>query len=138
VQGDPLVAVLVRVSPEREVSLAELVASWGAHLGKIAKDMEQPIGPMTWGAHDYFAALSIRDLIQFSCEGLNQDLRGVTASRTAVADQSLCTFAELDERGLVVRFGDPPAPISWWWKRIPLSGLIRDELEEWAARIGAD
>lgn len=119
----------------RTLTMKGLVDAWQRHIARLAEEMRRPIGKETWGAHDYFAALSLRDLIESGRSGVGHDQDRLISASVAGADELLRAITEEDRSGVVVRYGEPEATLSsrWWWHRLPTGGLVREELESWSA-----
>jgi hypothetical protein len=128
----------VMVAPEREMSMAELLAGWAAHVDRLRReataDTDGDAGP--WGAHDLLAALSLRDSIASGSRSFDETIGAEIEARARVADLDFLAFTSADERGVVRRFADrAPTKGHWWWYRIPVEGPARDELEQWLGSI---
>lgn len=119
----------------RTLTMQELVDGWRRHITRLAEEMRGPIGKETWGAHDYFAALSLRDLIESARSGVGHDQDRLISASVAGADELLRAITEDDPGDVVVRYGEPESSLSsrWWWHRLPTGGLVREELESWSA-----
>ena len=132
-----VVRLKVQLSHGRVRTLDQLIHGWVAHISRISQEMAGPSTPSGWGAHDYFAALTIRSFIQSAADSLEVTGQHEVDQLIAKADLLLRDITELDIRGLVRRFGDSaPTSAHWWWQRIPVAGLIREEFEAWLARAG--
>lgn len=132
--SDPLELVNVRLTPDRSISLADLAVGWSQHVLRIAAEATAAESSSAWGAHDYIAALSLRDLYERGSADVRTGPE-IAVQRVRASDQLLSSVTELDTAGLVRRFADHRGPTRWWWDRIPISGVIRLELEGWRARI---
>lgn len=116
-------------------TMQALVDGWQRHVARLAEEIRGPVRKETWGAHDYFAALSLRDHIESGRSGLHRSQDHLVSTAVAEADELLRVITEKDRGGLVIRYGEPgPIPFSrWWWRRIPTGGLVREELDLWPA-----
>lgn len=118
-------------SPLYQFPAGERVVAWKSHIDRLVAESKEPETAQMWGAHDYFAALFIRNTIaalpvgEFLSEGELALLRE--------ADQACLGFTEPDELGLVIHYGDPGylSPEWWWWRRMPASGAAYAELTSW-------
>jgi hypothetical protein len=126
-------SLFVRVAPEREMSMAELLAGWAAHVGRLKREAVAESGDDLdqWGAHDLLAALSLRDLIASGSRSADPETIVEIEGRARAADLDFFALTRADERGVVRRFADRRAAEGWWWARIPAGGPVRDELERW-------
>ena len=118
-------------------SVGQLVTGWDQHIARIAEETSVEDDRTAWGAHDYFAALSLRSILNDSAEQANPDARSQIFAAVEATDDVLRRITELDREVLVVRFGDATesARRQWWWARIPTEGLVRRELELWSRDV---
>lgn len=116
------------------MSLSEVINGWERHLARLMEESTRATDRDTWGAHDYFAALHLRDYAE---SGVRRggEIERLARDRLVPIDANFITFTEEDERGLVRRFADEPENGFWWWGRIPLAGLARTELDQWGAGV---
>lgn len=125
-------SIQVELPYGRMLTLGQLMASWATRVSRVAEEMPAPVVLSTWGAHDYFAALAVRDFLQAGAAQLNAEQLVELEERVGPTDGLLRRITEPDEKGLVVRFGEvAPSRQHWWWARLPMTGLIREELEAW-------
>jgi len=136
---DELESIAVDMGHGRSRTMAELIGGWQRHVTRLDEESRMPVQRSTWGAHDYFAALSLRDWVRDGASSLSSDLKRLVDFRVSDADRLLRHFTDPDARGLVARFGRAtPGADAWWWHRIPRSGPVRDELETWLARAAQE
>lgn len=132
---DPLDSIQVELGHGRTLTLARLLEGWEKHVRRLERELRQPVTELTWGAHDYFAALFLRDFISRGTELQGFEITRQVDERIAAVDALFREFTESDKRGLVTRFGEvTPSSNAWWWRRVPTQGLVRDELETWLTR----
>ncbi|MCX6405284.1 MAG: hypothetical protein NTV28_00030 [Propionibacteriales bacterium] len=122
----------------RTFTMQMLVDGWQRHIARLAEEMRGPAREETWGAHDYFAALSLRDHIETGRDGLGRRHDHLVAASVAATDELLRAITEEDRRGVVILYGEPESILSsrWWWHRLPMGGLVREELDSWSANEG--
>ncbi len=130
-----LEGIRVQLAHDRTFTMQGLVVGWQRHIARLAEEMPGPVREETWGAHDYFAALSLRDHIETGRDGLSRRRDHLVAASVATTDELLRAITEEDRRGLVIRYGEPEPSLSsrWWWQRLPMGGLVREELDSWSA-----
>ncbi|WP_157756682.1 hypothetical protein [Plantactinospora sp. KBS50] len=131
---------VVSASPGRDIGLADLVGAWREHLSKLESDLLAPSDDRSiWGAHDYVAALVIRDLVAQGLALLSFDMRPRTERAVAELDQWFMNFTEPDPEGYAERIDGRVKPDrEGWWYRIPKSGPVRDEMVLCYGRSAAD
>jgi hypothetical protein len=126
-----LAKIVVSLPDGRAKTLAELVDGWREHVARLRDESRSgtAIGPLTWGAHDYLAALNLRSLVSQSVEQIPSEAQQRAKALVCSSDEILMSFTQPDINGWIERFaGDRHAELEWWWKRIPLSGPVRDEI----------
>ncbi|MDR6117703.1 hypothetical protein QE370_000887 [Aeromicrobium sp. SORGH_AS981] len=130
-----LEGIRVQLAHDRTFTMQGVVVGWQRHIARLAEEMRGPVRQETWGAHDYFAALSLRDLVETGRYGLARRHDHLVAASVAATDELLREITEEDRRGVVVRYGEPEPSLSsrWWWHRLPTRGLVREELDSWYA-----
>lgn len=128
---DPL-KVRVQFASGDQITLAELIDAWGGHVARLAEESTQPETRETWGAHDFFAALHLRDCAERALR-VHGGVEDLARSRLRPHDELPVSFTERDSGHLVRRFGEEPTTLGWWWDRIPRTGLVRGDLEHWLA-----
>ena len=123
--------IVVPLSPEASLRLIDLLRAWWEHLAKYEADLLLPPDDHSiWGAHDYIAGLIIRDHLGKAISHVDPMLLGKIESAVAEVDQRLTDFTVRDEDGCTERVdGRVDSSRGWWWKRIPIRGPIRDELQ---------
>ncbi|MFV2111357.1 hypothetical protein ACFHW0_03320 [Micromonospora sp. LOL_025] len=131
---------VVFASPDRGIGLVDLVEAWREHLSKLEADLLAPSDDRSiWGAHDYVAALVIRDLIAQGVARLGRDRRPRIEPALAALDQRFMNFTEPDMEGYAERVDGRVEPKrEWWWSRIPKSGPVREEMLLYYGRSAAD
>ena len=118
------------MTPQRSLSVIELMAAWALHVNKIGADRTAlPDDPATWGPHDLVAALYIRDFLAECVSRLSTELGDRVGAAIRPYDDMFRSVTQLDRDHLVARVAemsmiDKP----WWWHRIPDSGPMLDEL----------
>ncbi|MDR2983840.1 MAG: hypothetical protein LBV34_03275 [Nocardiopsaceae bacterium] len=122
--------VRVQLSSQRMLDLANPLQAWKGHVEKIEGDLSLPESDRSlWGAHDFIAALYIRDFLQVGISGLKRVGHEKFDRIVEEIDERFRSYTEADEIGLAERADGRSGPNrGWWWRRIPDRGLIRIEL----------
>lgn len=113
--------------------LADLVIAWFLHVQRFETDLEPGVDDRSvWVAHDYVAALIIRDMIAQCMGQVPEHLRPGIAAAIENVDQRFRVYAEPDSRGYAERVeGSKKTRRGWWWNTIPRRGPIRDDMLKW-------
>jgi hypothetical protein len=129
---DPLTQVIVTLPYDRTKTLAELVNGWLKHVKRLQAEEHCSLqDPRVWGAHDYIAALHLRDMVFTGVDQFPSEIRDIAVSRVTTADEAFKSFTEPDLRGVVDRFsGEQHVDSEWWWKRLSKSGPAREQLQQ--------
>lgn len=125
----------IQLRPGLTRTLEELLEGWERHVLRLSSEMSERMTETTWGAHDYFAALHLRDVIEDGRFQLDHHADEELSLRLGLSEETFLAFTEVDHNDSVVRFGEQSvAPHDrWWWRRIPRAGLVRSELDAWYA-----
>lgn len=128
--------VSVRVSATREIDLCDLIAGWYQHVRKIENDLPLPNSDRTaWGVYDLLAALSLRDFVARGLGELDADYSAAAAVAVRDVDERFLSYTERDDSRCIEKLDDSISENrGWWWKRIPISGPIRREMDAISAR----
>jgi hypothetical protein len=111
-----------------ERTLLDLIDGWCGHVMKLADDLLEEATEDPWTVHDFIASLYIRDAVQRGME--YGDMRNVTISAVAAADEVLRSITIEDQQGLLASC-DPDVPATpWWWGRVPARGPIDAEIRQ--------
>ncbi|MGB3438435.1 MAG: hypothetical protein WBA97_06735 [Actinophytocola sp.] len=121
----------VDLSMTRTSSLGELIYAWKLHITKLVGDMLRSSEDRTlWGAHDYVAALVLRDSIEAGMDLLGVEDRKIARVLLNDIDSLFKGYTEEDHDGCTSRIiGKESVGLSWWWGRIPRQGPVRREIE---------
>jgi hypothetical protein len=127
-----IISLTVR-SGRRDALLLDLFDSWAAHVLHLVREVESFDPKQAWGAHDFLAAVYIRDRLDKGLAGT-----GGTLAPVEVTDELFRRFTRPHgERSL--RLLDPDVPDGpWWWRRVPTAGPVADELSDLHARLRGD
>lgn len=128
---DPLAHVTIQLSPDQPASLRSLVDGWAQHVKRLyaERDYDLDGDPDCWGAHDYAGALYLRDTVAFGLEQTPLEIADIAQSSIASTDKLFLSYTEPDGAGMIDRFERAEHHDSaWWWKRIPKTGPVRQEL----------
>jgi hypothetical protein len=110
----------------------DLARFWAMEVDAIdASRTADPADPRFWGAHDFVGSLFMRDHLATSIQQLPEPLRERLVELVRETDERFLSLTTADERGLAALLGMVDgSQRSWWWRRLPESGLIRDEFDE--------
>jgi hypothetical protein len=126
--------IVVRLSDTREIVLLDLLQAWGQHVDRI-RDEENLHAGHGWTAHDLVASLVLRERIAASVGEQPTEIQSAAAEYLSGPDDLFSAISVEDRRGTVRRFADDVGSTSgWWWSRLPRSGPIRIELDDWQRR----
>ena len=127
-----LTAVSIDQVPGRCVTLAELLASWFAHVERFETELVSNTDDHSvWTDDDYLGALYIRSRLAEAIVALDLGTQGVAERLLAQADARFRAYTSHDEKRLLDRVvPGEPLGAGWWWHRIPISGPVLDTLRE--------
>jgi hypothetical protein len=125
----------VSVNDHVVLTLGELVDGWSAHVHRLVVEQGASAGDQSvWIAHDYVAAMQLRDAIARGVDKLAPALRSDADAGVEAADRLFMDSTSPDEGGVVRAFAEiDTSHTGWWWSRLPRTGPIRAELDEWHA-----
>ncbi|WP_017543747.1 hypothetical protein [Nocardiopsis prasina] len=128
----------VRIPTGHEFGLLGLLGAWHTHVRRLRADLTLADGdPSACGVHDLVTALVLRDFVDRGIATLGTELTRSVDSALADLDERFRSLTEEDGVGLLA-LAEPEAEgrtdEKWWWRRIPLSGPARRELDSAAAR----
>lgn len=126
-----LTKIVVNLPHGQAKTLAELVDGWKVHVERLRDESRSgaTIGPLTWDAHDYLAALNIRSLVSRGIEQTPPEIQERARALISSYDEIFISFTQSDVNRLVERFaGERHAESEWWWRRLPESGPVRHEI----------
>jgi hypothetical protein len=125
--------IVVPISPETSLGLIDLLRAWWEHLHKFEADLlASPDDRLIWGAHDYIAALIIRDHLAKAMLRVDPVLKHQADSVISEVDRRFTDFTEHDEDGCTERIEGRIDPSrDWWWKRVPKRGPVREEMQRY-------
>ncbi|GAB3700384.1 hypothetical protein [Nocardiopsis oceani] len=121
----------VRVPTGHEFELLGLLGAWYLHVRKLAADLPLPdTDPTAWGIQDVIAALFLRDFVERGLDELGTERTAGVDAAVADVDERFRALTEEDGDGRLA-LADPDAAghADWWWRRIPVSGPARRELD---------
>jgi hypothetical protein len=110
----------------------DLARFWAMEVDAVdASRTADPADPSSWGAHDFVGSLFMRDHLARSIQQLPAPLRERLIGLVRETDERFMSLTTADQRGLAALLGMVDgSQRSWWWQRLPVSGLIRDEFDE--------
>lgn len=118
----------------RSVPLLSAIDSWAAQVLRMFRESVSQADPRTedvWGPDDLVGALLARDRIETAMPTPTDHDISELLPTLAVADELFRLFTAPDETKLIGEVCSADARVSWWWKRVPKSGPIREELLVW-------
>jgi hypothetical protein len=123
--------VVVDVTVDNGIDLADLICAWKGHVEKIERDIPLPGSDRTvWGAHDLVAAVNLRSFLQEGLEELDPEIRQRVEHVVDQVDQRFISYTEIDEFGLLEKLDDRSnSNRGWWWRRIPKTGPVREDID---------
>jgi hypothetical protein len=130
-------SAVVEVGPGRQLDIPALLEAWRLHVEKMDADLSLPDSDRTvWGAHDLLAALSLRNFVWRAVAALDEGLAAKVSPLLLVIDEKFMSFTEEDASMIIGMVDDLPIDSDqWWWRRIPVRGPIRRELDQIAQSI---
>jgi len=122
---------LTQMNEYAQFKLGDLVEAWRGHIDRLLREQDSTLEDHSvWGAHDYAAALHLRDGVARGLNTLPDEGRFDAISLVRSVDEIFMQFTEPDIACLVVRFlATDECRREWWWYRIPTRGPVRDELQ---------
>jgi hypothetical protein len=122
--------IVIPVSAEDSLGLIDLLRAWWEHLSKFEADLSASSDEhLIWGAHDYIAALILRDLAAKGIARVDVGLRSQIESAVSGIDRRFIDLTVDDKDGCTERVDGRVDPSrGWWWKRIPRCGPIHEEM----------
>ena len=131
-------ALVVALNAHVSLTMRELVEGWQAHVRRFLVEFDSDPGDRdVWGVHDYIGALHLRDALERGLDLLGGIERDDAALQVGDTDRQLKAKTEPDHDGLIYRHVSPAeGGDGWWWRRIPVAGPVRDELDTQARGTG--
>ena len=128
----------VRIPTGHEFGLLGLLGAWHTHVRRLREDLElSDSDPSACGVHDLVTALVLRDFVDRGITTLGTERTAGVDAALADADARFRSLTEEDETERLA-LAEPEVEgrvtQNWWWRRIPLSGPARRELDRMAAR----
>lgn len=125
-------AVTVSEGRRHRWGFVDALQGWHSHVSKLTADSElPPTSPGLWGPHDLVAALVFRNALESGLERVPQGLLRVASAALDDVDRAYLDWTEPDDCGCVGRVDtDVASETGWWWQRVPRTGLVRRELEQ--------
>jgi hypothetical protein len=123
--------VLVELSYGRRKTLREIIVGWRQHVERLVAEQGKSLKQDrdVWGAHDFLAALFLRDVVERGLHQSPSEVLGEAQALVRHADHSFVDFTVDDIENVVARFsGEDHDKAAWWWRRIPRVGPAREDL----------
>jgi hypothetical protein len=120
----------VRLTGERELDAVELAIGWANRVQKIDADRARPwTDRSVWNEHDLAGSLFLRDFLQAGLDQLPRSLRERLGGWVARADEQFRSYTVDDPAGRMAQIAEVDlAGRPWWWRRVPDSGPITEDL----------
>lgn len=121
---------------EAEASdLVVLIGAWYQHVGKVHVDLPYGDDDRTvWGAYDLVAAVTLRSKLENELGRVGASLASRACAAVDEVDQIFVGFTEGDDRMRLIRLAEAnPDLDEWWWRRIPIGGPARRELDRFVS-----
>jgi hypothetical protein len=136
--------ITVSLSTDRKISLSALIKGWAKHVDRLESEHSSihASNPGSWTVWDYIASLLLRDRVAETTALISDPLGSkIRAWVEKQPDAKLCSFTQADDSGIFARFASEVAEENlfskgWWWSRVPVSGPVHEDLEEWAQNMG--
>jgi hypothetical protein len=124
--------VVLGESTERDA--IDMAIAWDSHVRKIDADRSLPWADRSvWTEHDLVAALYIRDFLEQALNQLAVSLRDRLQHYVATVDEHFRSYTVDDPAGRIGKVaGVELAGRAWWWRRVPASGPIAQDLAGYA------
>lgn len=119
----------VPLNEEISYTLGELIDGWRVHVHRLVAEIDFSADRGTWGAHDYIAALHIRDAAERGITALPDEIRTEPMNQLLAIDSNFAEHTEPDDIGQLGTFMSPESiNDGWWWRRLPPAGPVRREI----------
>ncbi|MFF0492767.1 hypothetical protein ACFYTQ_27370 [Nocardia sp. NPDC004068] len=107
-----------------------LADSWAAHVEKIDRDRSLPWSDRSvWNEYDFCTALTIRDYVKKSVDGLPPVLAVKMEDYISEADDRFTSITVEDSgRRITAVAKVARSERDWWWFRVPDSGPVLKDL----------
>jgi len=131
---DALTTTTVDVSASRSLSLIDLLTAWSRHVEKIDSDRGRSFDDRSvWVAHDFVAALAIRDFVEEGRDSLDATIQDKIEQYLQQVDSKFRAVTQDDSRHLVGRVAERDVTTkAWWWRRVPESGPVLQDMQNYA------
>jgi hypothetical protein len=118
----------------RTADALELATGWAARVEKIDRDRALPWSDRTvWNEHDLAGSLFQRDFLAEALDALPEPTRSKLAAWVEAADERFRGYTTDDPSGRMGKVAEvDPAGRGWWWRRVPDSGPIVEDLARYA------
>lgn len=121
----------VPVNTTVSLSMGELLDGWRIQVRRFLSELDSDRDDRgVWGAHDYIGALHLRDALERGLALVGEAERDAAAVLVGKTDREFEGLTEQDRSELLDRFlVAEPSGESWWWKRVPIRGPVRVDLD---------
>lgn len=133
VEIDEIAAHPVILGEDTERDAIDLAISWSAHVSKIDADRVLPWSDRSvWTEYDLAAALHMRDFVQMALDRIPTKLRDRMQQVVDATDEQFRSYTIDDPRGRMATVaGVDLAGRGWWWRRVPETGPIAQDLAQY-------
>jgi hypothetical protein len=111
----------------RTVVVLDLIDSWAGHVLRLFRESTGQV-PDSWGAHDYIAALYVRDRLGNALKRMTNEIHRDDPFSVQTIDSLFVSFTSADVEHQLRRFQDELPGDPWWWQRIPTTGPVATQL----------
>jgi hypothetical protein len=118
-----LVSVNVEVGEGKSIAALDLVDGWASHVLRLLHESGASVqdDDLASGAHDWIAALYLRDRVQ-------RVVDAAVPATVEATDELFRSFTKPDEEQFLRRAAHDLPREPWWWGRIPTAGPVAREL----------
>jgi hypothetical protein len=130
---DEIAAHPVVLGEDHPATAIELAQDWAGRVQKIDADRALPWSDRSvWTEHDLAGALFLRGFLQKAMDQLSLATREKMQNYVDQADSQFRAYTVDDPAGRMGRIAHVDlAGRPWWWRRVPVSGPITEDLARW-------
>jgi hypothetical protein len=108
-----------------------LLAAWQAHVDRYRVEASKSAAdPTAWHGGDLLAGLYLRDFLQECLDQMPEALSRRVLAVVEDVDAEFRAITRVDDEQLIKAYDldVDPASRGWWWRRIPTTGAIHEDL----------
>jgi hypothetical protein len=123
----------VQFTDDKTLDAVDLAWGWASRVRKMDNDRALPWSDRTvWNEHDLAGSLFIRNFLQKALEKVPESVRPRLQDYVDQADAQFRSYTVDDPAGKMARIAHVDlAGRPWWWRRVPVSGPITEDLARW-------